>query len=410
MSQIDKFNARYGNRGKKSSTNEQESSGSTEALKLHKKLKENGLKVSLDEVIKYCREKGGIVSFEDAVERFTPKKEKKTTLRSFDDLTPEILTDKETSKEKKDSASQKTDTQKKKNPKKKKEERKNNKQGMTLVLNEEQEQTPKEKEKEKKQTQEQTTTDNETSEETIQIKEKIKKIKEEKQSTETKKETVNTDERSWQEKYLDAITDISDRDIDKKSDKKRRICKGKIKDKALDIELTPNPETKKRYEKPARYEFQESEQKNKIDVKVKAKQYKDFFILFKAAKQNGVDCIEFNQTQTEEFRTLALAAALSLGLKVKNEPGLINMNAECLEHMPPRAKEALEKHNQSIRKRVERNKERLKKNPIRGRLLPKDDTVVNAADRSPEEQLEIENKLKAEKAAKKRAWENKRSR
>ena len=406
MSQIDKFNTRYGNRGKKSSTNEQESSGSTEALKLHKRLKENGLKVSLDDVIKYCREKGGIVSFEDAIERFTPKKEKKTTLRSFDDSTPEILTDKETSKEKKDSASPKTDTPKKKSQKKKKQ--KDNKPGMTLVLNEEQEQPSQQKKQE--QAPKQTTTDKETPDENTQIKEKIKKIKEEKQSTETKKETVNTDERSWQEKYLDAITDISDRDIDKKSDKKRRICKGKIKDKALDVELTPNPETKKRYEKPARYEFQESEQKNKIDVKVKAKQYKDFFILFKAAKQNGVDCIEFNQTQTEEFRTLALAAALSLGLKVKNEPGLINMNAECLEHMPPRAKEALEKHNQSIRKRVERNKERLKKDPIRGRLLPKDDTVVNAADRSPEEQQEIENKLKAEKAAKKRAWENKRSR
>ncbi|MGN0913507.1 MAG: hypothetical protein ACI4OW_01280, partial [Alphaproteobacteria bacterium] len=75
MSQIDKFNTRYGNRGKKSSTNEQESSGGTEALKLYKRLKENGLKVSLDDVIKYCKEKGGIVSFEDAVERFTPKKE-----------------------------------------------------------------------------------------------------------------------------------------------------------------------------------------------------------------------------------------------------------------------------------------------------------------------------------------------
>ncbi len=408
MSQIDKFNARYGNRGKKT-TPEPENSQSKEALDLHKKLKEKGLKISLDDVLKYVKEKGRTVSFDDAVEHFTPKKEKPTTLRSFDDLTSDIITRK-TSDETNETKEKKSSAPQKKNKKKK---QKNNQPGMTLVLSEEPEQTPKQKEKTQKNKTEQEQSPQQNNSETPPVAEETsekKKNSEEKQQNITKKEAVDTDERSWQEKYLESMTEISDRDIDKKSNKKRRICKGEIKNKALDVELTPNPENKKRYEKPARYEFQESEQKNKIDVKVKAKQYKDFFILFKAAKQNGVDCIEFNQTQTQEFRTLALAAALSLGLKVKNEPGLVDMNAEYLEYIPPRAKEALEKHNQNIRKRVEKNKQRLKNNPIRGRLLAKDDTRVDAASRTPEEQQKIEDTIKAVKAAKRKAWEAKRTR
>ncbi len=405
MSQIDKFKTKYGNRGKKPTTTEQENSSSKEALDLHIKLKDMGLKISFDDVLKYVKEKGGVVSLEEAVERFTPRKEKPTTLHSLSDLSEEILKEKETPREKKTPAPQRPVNPKKKSQKEKTHQKeKSNKPSITLVLNEEP--APKPKQNKQEQTSEQTITDDKRTEEKTSPAEQIK----EKQQDKTKKETVDTDERSWQEKYLESMIEISDRDIDKKSNKKRRICKGEIKDKALDVELTPNPENKKRYEKPARYKFQESEQKNKIDVKVKAKQYKDFFILFKAAKQNGVDCIEFNQTQTQEFRTLALAAALSLGLQVKNEPGLVDMNAEYLEYIPPRAKEALEKHNQNIRKRVEKNKQKLKNNPIRGRLLAKDDTRVDAASRTPEEQQEIEDKIKAVKAAKRKAWEAKRAR
>lgn len=163
---------------------------------------------------------------------------------------------------------------------------------------------------------------------------------------------------SWQESYLTSITKYSDLDVDKKNNEKRRTCKGVIEDKKLNIDLTPTPEYAKRREQPARYEFAEGETPNKVAVSVKANQFKDFAILFKSAKENGVSVIEFNKTQTDEFRHLALAAALSLGMEVKNAPGIVDMSAEYLTRMPPKAREALEKHNEKIRKNIEKNKEK----------------------------------------------------
>lgn len=169
---------------------------------------------------------------------------------------------------------------------------------------------------------------------------------------------------SWQENYLASIEKYSDLDIDKKTDEKRRFCKGSIEANNLNIDLTPTPEFAKRREQAARYEFAESESKDKIAVTIQAKQYKDFAILFKAAKENGVNVIEFNKTQTDEFRHLALAAALSLGLEVKNAPGVVDMSAEYLTRMPPKAREALEKHNEKIRKNIEKNKEEYTPKPV----------------------------------------------
>lgn len=162
---------------------------------------------------------------------------------------------------------------------------------------------------------------------------------------------------SWQEDYLTSITKYSDLDIDKKTNEKRRTCSGVIEDKKLNVDLTPTPEFAKRREQSARYEFAEGETPNKIAVSVQANQFKDFAILFKAAKENGVKFIEFNKTQTDEFRHLALAAALTLGLEVKNAPGMVDMSAEYLTRMPPKAREALEKHNEKIRQKIEKNKE-----------------------------------------------------
>lgn len=164
-------------------------------------------------------------------------------------------------------------------------------------------------------------------------------------------------EGSWQENYITSITKYSDLDIDKKTNEKRRTCKGVIEDKKLNVDLTPTPEFTKRREQAARYEFEEGETPDKIAVSVQAHQFKDFAILFKAAKENGVKLIEFNKTQSDEFRHLALAAALILGLEVKNAPGMVDMSAEYLTRMPPKAREALEKHNEEIRKNIEKNKE-----------------------------------------------------
>lgn len=190
------------------------------------------------------------------------------------------------------------------------------------------------------------------------VKAPITLIIEEKTDTKApEKEKTPSKKGSWQESYLTSITKYSDLDIDKKTNEKRRTCKGVVEDKKLNIDLTPTPEFAKGKEQAARYEFEEGETPNKVAVTVQAHQFKDFAILFKAAKENGVSVIEFNKTQTDEFRHLALAAALTLGMEVKNAPGMVDMSAEYLTRMPPKAREALEKHNEKIRKNIENNKD-----------------------------------------------------
>lgn len=195
---------------------------------------------------------------------------------------------------------------------------------------------------------------------------------EEEEKLKTSEENAETDEEeneSWQEKYLAAIRKNAEKDIDKLTKKPRRICKEKIEKNKLTVDLIPSKLEKVRREEPARYEISKSDDGKAVDIKMQAKQYKDFYILFKSAQENGVKIINLENTQTDEFRHLALAAALSLGMEVLNKPGLVDINVDYLEKIPEIARRKLETHNEEVRTKIEHNKEEYKKT---GKHVPRD--------------------------------------
>ena len=171
--------------------------------------------------------------------------------------------------------------------------------------------------------------------------------------------------------YPDFLQKWCDKNVDKATGQpKRKITevRSNSDDKnypVVDIEISPlSPVARKRGDSGAIYTLQKSPQPDKIDVTLKSTEpgqplnYDYFYALVKAAHDSGADTIEFNNIRTPEFRDKLLAAALQFKMKLKNPPGVINLEAEHLQTIPPGCRQYLEKHNEAVKKMMhERRKE-----------------------------------------------------
>lgn len=187
----------------------------------------------------------------------------------------------------------------------------------------------------------------------------------------TDKRDEKNKEPAWVKNYPEALKQWCDKNVDKKTGQpKRKITEIRsglddTQQPSVDIEIAPiSPIAHKRGDHGAIYTIKKSPQPEKLDVTVKNKEpgqplnYDYFYALVKAAHDNGADTIEFNNIRTPEFRDKLLTAALQFKMKLKNPPGVINLEAEHLQTIPPGCRQYLEKHNEAVKKALrERGKE-----------------------------------------------------
>jgi len=220
----------------------------------------------------------------------------------------------------------------------------------------------------------------------------------------TEKENTNKPEDKikdpdWAESYPAALQKWCGSNVDKKTGQPKREIKeirtnrnenGQFEN--IEIEIKPlSPIARKRGDNGAVYTVKKSPQPDKVNVTLRsakpgeALNYDYFYALVKAAHDNGADTIEFNNIRTPEFRDKLLVAALQFKMKLKNPPGVINLEAEHLQSIPPGCRQYLEKHNEAVKKVMqERRKEIIPQKGSKFGVGP------NAADRTHAEKEAIE--------------------
>lgn len=231
---------------------------------------------------------------------------------------------------------------------------------------------------------------------------KKKEPKEDKNKKAPQPEKQNTE--TWEQNYINSLTRWCETTLDKKTNQpKREVTETKVEENKTTVTIKPvSPIAKKRGDKGAVYEFTTDPKKETVNVTLgspdnRPLNYDYFYALVKTAVENGIEVIEFKNITTPEFRDKLLAAALQFkqkhkNLKLKNAPGAINLDAEHLKFMPPKARENLATYNECVKKALkERGKEIL---PEKG---AKYGEGPRAEERSPEEIEAYENKIEAEK-------------
>ena len=212
---------------------------------------------------------------------------------------------------------------------------------------------------------------NETADEApkaIEEKTKEEKIqpapKEDKEDTKSAnpKEPPVSQPSSFEQKYTQSLEKWCQKTTDKKTGKMKREIKSVQKtahnsEEETKIEITPlSPIAEKRGDNGAIYKIKKSNKKNQTDVTLGSREpgkplnYDYFYALVKAAHDSGADTIEFNNIKTPEFRDKLLAAALQFKMKLKNAPGVINLEAKHLQSIPPGCRHYLELHNEKAKK------------------------------------------------------------
>lgn len=214
-----------------------------------------------------------------------------------------------------------------------------------------------------------------------------------------------SEEPEWVKNYPASLQKWCGKNVDKKTGQTKREVKeirtnsDDKQNPVVDIEVAPlSPIARKRGDYGAVYTVKKSPQPEKIDVTLTSKEpgkaldYDYFYALVKAAHDSGADTIEFNNIRTPEFRDKLLAAALQFKMKLKNPPGVINLEAEHLQTIPAGCRQYLEKHNDAVKKVMqERRKEIV---PEKGQ---KYGTGPRAEDRTHAEQEAIESEQIMEK-------------
>ena len=161
----------------------------------------------------------------------------------------------------------------------------------------------------------------------------------------------------FETKYRQSLEKWCQKTTDKKTKQIKRevksVKKAHTPEEETQIEITPlSPIARKRGDFGAFYKIKKSVKKDQIDVTLgsleegKPLNYDYFYALVKAAHDSGADTIEFNNIKTPEFRDKLLAAALQFKMKLKNPPGVINLEAKHLQSIPPGCKHYLELHNE----------------------------------------------------------------
>ena len=178
----------------------------------------------------------------------------------------------------------------------------------------------------------------------------------------------HSEEPSWIKGYPASLKKWCETAVDKKTgEPKREIKEVRVQTDenqepaSVEIEVRPlSPIARKRGDAGAVYTVKKAPQPDKIDVTVKNPEagkplsYDYFYALVKAARDNGADTIEFNNIRTPEFRDKLLAAALQFKMKLKNPPGVINLEAEHLQSIPPGCRQYLTKHNEAAKKALQK--------------------------------------------------------
>lgn len=178
----------------------------------------------------------------------------------------------------------------------------------------------------------------------------------------------HSEEPSWIKGYPASLKKWCETAVDKKTgEPKREIKEVRVQTDenrepaSVEIEVRPlSPIARKRGDAGAVYMVKKAPQPDKIDVTVKNPEagkplsYDYFYALVKAARDNGADTIEFNNIRTPEFRDKLLAAALQFKMKLKNPPGVINLEAEHLQSIPPGCRQYLTKHNEAAKKALQK--------------------------------------------------------
>lgn len=239
--------------------------------------------------------------------------------------------------------------------------------------------------------------------------EEVKKEAENKPTTEpTNKEILQEIKaKNFAKKYTQSLTQWCQKNINKETKQAKRKIKSaqSIKtnsEEETQIEVTPlNPKDTKRGDKGAIYKIKKSPQKDHVDITLgsaepgKPLNYDYFYALVKAAHDSGADTIEFNNIKTPEFRDKLLAAALQFKMKLKNPPGVINLDATHIQSIPPGCRHYLELHNERAKKALQEMGKQI--TPEKG---TKFGTGPKAEERTHAEKVWIESKMEMEKARK----------
>lgn len=183
------------------------------------------------------------------------------------------------------------------------------------------------------------------------------------QSQKKEKKPEEPQPAAWEQGYVNSLARWCKTSVDKKTNKpKREIAETKVVENKTAVTVKPiSPIAKKRGDKGAVYQFsQHPHKKDTVEVTLGSPDnsplnYDYFYALIKAGIENGVEVIEFKDIKTPEFRDKLLAAALQFkqkhkNLQLKNAPGAIDLNAEHLKFMPPKARENLKTYNECVKK------------------------------------------------------------
>lgn len=200
-----------------------------------------------------------------------------------------------------------------------------------------------------------------------EIKEEEKKEAENKPTIEqTNKEILQEIKaKNFAKKYTQSLTQWCQKNINKETKQAKRKIKSAQttitnSEEETQIEIAPlNPKEAKRGDKGAIYKIKKSPKKDHVDITLgsaepgKPLNYDYFYALVKAAHDSGADTIEFNNIKTPEFRDKLLAAALQFKMKLKNPPGVINLDAAHIQSIPPGCRHYLELHNERAKKALQ---------------------------------------------------------
>lgn len=244
--------------------------------------------------------------------------------------------------------------------------------------------------------------------------EQIKPTPQKEIKAENKKEPLISQPSPFEEKYAQSLKKWCQKTTDKKTGKNKREIKSiqtttTNLEEETKIEIAPlSPIAAKRGDNGAIYKIKKNNKKNQTDVTLGSREpgqplnYDYFYALVKAAHDSGADTIEFNNIKTPEFRDKLLAAALQFKMKLKNAPGVINLEAKHLQSIPPGCRHYLELHNEKAKKALKEMGQQI--TPEKGEKFgdgPKAEERTHAEKESIESQIAMEKAQKAERAREK---------
>lgn len=192
--------------------------------------------------------------------------------------------------------------------------------------------------------------------------------------TETKNEETNIP--SLVEEYVHPLEEWIASDLDKNNAPKREISYETPSDEKLEITITPTPEQEEQGDSGAVISIEQKKDSDSADIEIgpqndRPLSYEYFYQLLKAAKDNGLETVVFEDVKTKEFGIGLLAAALELELNIENAPEGLDLTPEYTDTLPKKVKNKLRDYNhkngytykgQKISETTNRLKERRKDN------------------------------------------------